>query len=284
MNAKHAILPCNGLDKNVGQLARELALKLAAEAEGEIICPVLLNTAPSRYERATAEMPLLVIDGCPTRCATKLANRLGLRIDEKVLVTDEAKEAGVTVEEGLTLGPIGLALVARLAADVMAETGPSVTQESSADFETPVEFITVTHDKYIFKIPAEGFHFNENDCWARVIGDRARVGVSDYVQQSMTDITFFEPPKLGAQISQFDDVGSIESAKAVMDAISPVSGKVVAVNDELVDRPEMINEDPYGKGWIAELELGDFESDKELLLTAEGYSPIVKKKAAEAQH
>jgi len=284
MSGQYAILPCNGLDKNAGPLARELALNLAAEAGGEIICPVLLNTAPSRYERATAEMPLLVIDGCSTRCATKLANRLGLKIGEKLLVTDGAKDAGVTVEEGLTPGPIGLALVARLAADFVAKAAPSVAQESPADFETPVEFITVTYDKYIFKIPAAGYFFNENDCWVRVIGDRARVGVSDYVQQSMTDITFFDPPRLGAEVSQFDDLGSIESAKAVMDVISPVSGKIVAVNSELVDRPEMINEDPYGKGWIAELEPQDFDSDKGLLLTGEEYSPIVKKKAAEAQH
>jgi glycine cleavage system H protein len=96
----------------------------------------------------------------------------------------------------------------------------------------------------------------------------------------MTDITFFEPPRIGAEVSQFDDLGSFESAKAVMDVISPVSGKVVAVNNELVDRPEMINEDPYGKGWIAELDLADFESDAGLLLTGEEYSPIVKGKAA----
>lgn len=279
MSEKHAILPCNGLDKNLGQLARELALRLA-EAGGEIVYPVLLNTAPSRYERVTAEMPLLIIDGCPTRCATKLANKLGLKIQDKMLIADEAREAGVTVEEGLIPGFIGLALVERLAARMMAEAAPSMVQETSADFESPTEFLTVTHDKYIFRIPAQGYYFNENDCWARVIGGRARVGVSDYVQQSMTDITFFEPPRADAEVSQFGDLGSIESAKAVMDVISPVSGKVVAVNEELVSRPEMINQDPYGKGWIAEVEVADFGSDSELLLTGAEYGPIVKRKAA----
>ncbi|MHB9035776.1 MAG: glycine cleavage system protein H [Armatimonadota bacterium] len=144
--------------------------------------------------------------------------------------------------------------------------------------------MTVTYYKFDFKIPAEGYLFNENDCWVQVIGNRARVGISDFVQQSMTDITYFEPAEVGRQVEQFDEVGSLESGKSMMDVLSPVSGRVVAVNTQLADTPELANEDPYGKGWIAEIELRDFESDRELLLDAEAYSKVVEKKAAEAQH
>ncbi len=139
---------------------------------------------------------------------------------------------------------------------------PQQARDHRGDQEDPrgrravsIDFLTVTHDKFVFKIPAEGYLFNENDCWVHVTDNRARVGVSDFVQQSLTDITYFEPARVGTEIEQFDEVGSIESGKSMMDVLSPVSGRIVAVNTELVDSPELVNEDPYGKGWIAEIEL-----------------------------
>lgn len=153
-----------------------------------------------------------------------------------------------------------------------------------ASFGSPSQFLTVTYDKFVFKIPARDYLFNENDCWVTVVGNRARVGVSDFVQQSLTDIVYFEPAEVGRRIEQFDEVGSIESGKSMMDVISPVSGRIVAVNTLLADSPELANEDPYGRGWIAEIELADLDSDKELLLDADAYSAIVERKAAEAQH
>ncbi|MGB9810018.1 MAG: glycine cleavage system protein H, partial [Caldanaerobacter sp.] len=130
-------------------------------------------------------------------------------------------------------------------------------------------------------VPRSGFYFNENDCWAYVAGNRARVGVTDYVQQSLSDIMFFNPPEVGVEVEQFGELGAIESAKAVFEVVSPVSGKVVRVNEELVSSPELINEDPYKKGWIAELELTDFESDRELLLDFDKYFEILKRKVDE---
>jgi len=281
---KRTVLPCNGLDKQHGVLARELALSLAEAQGAEIICPVLLNNSPARYEKALAGATLLVIDGCPTRCASKLANKLALKIDDKVLVSEQAKNAGLEVAESLRPGSVGMQLVGIMAKGLAAPNETPAEETTSDDFETPGDFITVTYDKFIFKMPAEDYLFNENDCWVRVIGSRARVGVSDFVQQNMTDITFFEPAQTGTEIEQFDEVGSLESGKSMMDALSPVSGRIVAVNTQLVDSPELVNEDPYGKGWIAEIELRDFDSDKELLLDAKSYSKIVEKKAAEAQH
>ncbi|MCE5314459.1 MAG: putative zinc-binding protein [Armatimonadota bacterium] len=279
---KRAVLPCNGLDKAFGVLARELALKLSETQGAQIICPVLLNNSPARYENTLAEADLLVIDGCPTRCATKLANKLGLKIDDKLLVSEQAKSSGLEVGKSLRPGPLGIQLVEIMANGLSASKEKSAESVASDVFESPGDFLTVTYDKFVFKIPVEGYLFNENDCWVRVIGDRARVGVSDFVQQNMTDITYFEPAQLGAEIEQFDEVGSLESGKSMMDVLSPVSGVIVAVNTQLSDNPELVNEDPYGKGWIAEIKLRDFDSDKALLIDAYAYSRAVEKKAAEA--
>lgn len=280
---RRAILPCNGLDKQHGVLARELALRLMENQGAEVICPVLLNNSPTRYEKALSDASLLVIDGCPTRCASKLANKLGLRVDDKVLVSEEAKSAGLDVGESLRPGSVGMQLVDVMEAGLAHAQESAVSEESTTDFESPTDYLTVTHDKFIFNIPASGYLFSENDCWIQAVGSRARVGVSDFVQQNLTDVTYFEPAEVGTQIEQFDEVGSLESGKSMMDALSPVSGRIVAVNSQLVDSPELVNEDPYGRGWIAEIELSDFDSDKELLLDAAAYSKIVEKKAAETQ-
>lgn len=280
---KRAVLACNGLDKAHGVLARELALRLMESEGAEIICPVLLNNSPARYNKVLEDASLLVIDGCPTRCASKLAQRLGLDVARKLLVSEQAKSAGLDVGESLRPGPAGTRLVDLMEAGLAAEAQAGVGGEPAVDFEPPTEFLTVTYDKFVFKIPAEGYLFNENDCWVRAIGDRARVGVSDFVQQNMTDITYFEPTRVGAVVEQFDEVGSLESGKSMMDVLSPVSGRVTAVNTELVDSPELINEDPYGRGWIVEMELRDFDSDKALLLDAVSYSKTIEVKAAQAR-
>ena len=91
---KHAILACNGLDKPEGSVAREVAIRAAEATESEIICPVLLNRAPARYKKVLADRSLIVVDGCSTRCATKLATGLGAKVERKALVSDAVKASG----------------------------------------------------------------------------------------------------------------------------------------------------------------------------------------------
>ena len=281
---KNAVLPCNGLDKYEGVLTREIALRIFQQRRAEIVCPVLFNAVPARYAKTLDGAAVIVIDGCGTRCASKLAAEHGIRVAGKYLVTELVKESGVELEAGLVPGPAGLAFAGAVAEsairDILREPEVELPSTVFAELTPPKDFLTVTHGKYIFNIPREGYLFNENDCWARVVGSRARVGVSDYVQQHMTDITYFEPTQVGRQVEQFDDLGSLESAKSLMDVLSPLSGTVVAVNTTLVDSPETVNDDPYGEGWVAELEVGDFESDRELLLGAEAYAEVVRRKAA----
>jgi glycine cleavage system H protein len=145
-----------------------------------------------------------------------------------------------------------------------------------------MEYLELKVDKWTFPVP-KGFFYNENDFWARIDGKIATVGITSYLQSKLSDIIFVSLPQVGTKIEQFGEAGSFESVKAALDVISPVSGSVVKVNDELVNSPDMANSDPYGKGWFLKIELSDFESDKENLIDTEGYFEVMKKKV-EKEH
>jgi glycine cleavage system H protein len=210
---------------------------------------------------------------------------LGLKIARKLQVAEEVKRTGATLCKSLLLGQDELTLAGAIAASVVEDVveQPTPARGAQADFVPPQDHIEVAHDKFLFKIPATGFFFNENDVWTRVDvgGSRARIGISDFAQQQLTDISFVGLPTVGDEVDQFGDAGYVESAKATLELVSPVSGRVVAVNTALSDAPETINQDAYGDGWVAELELRDFSADRELLIDGPAYAEIIKKKAAE---
>ncbi|MDD5082504.1 MAG: putative zinc-binding protein [Dehalococcoidales bacterium] len=280
---KYAVLPCNGLDKPVGPLARELALALIAANGGEIICPVVLHRLPKRYAKQLKQLPLFVIDGCATRCASHLAKEQGLKVERKIQLTEAAKAMGATFEDSLTPGPQGLVFRQSLASRLLAEPAAPVEPEPATDSSGPVEYLDFTHDKLLFRVPRAGYYFNENDCWVRASGNRGYVGISDYMQQFLSDITFCEPPSVGSQIEQFGEAGTVESSKAAFELVSPVTGKVTAVNTEIMSNPGLINEDPYGRGWIFQMELTNFAEDQKWLLDGQHYFDIMKRKITEAE-
>lgn len=148
-------------------------------------------------------------------------------------------------------------------------------------FEGPTEYLAVTYDKFEFRVPAVNYLFNENDVWVRVSGSVARVGISDYMQQKLTDIHYFDPPRVDEDVEQFGELGSLESAKAVFEIISPARGTVVAVNPAVIGNPGLVNADPYGDGWLVEMKLTDFEQDRALLVNGAAYAGILQRKAAE---
>lgn len=133
--------------------------------------------------------------------------------------------------------------------------------------------------KWTFQVPKD-LLYNENDCWAKIEGHKARVGITDFLQSMATDIIFVEFKDIGTEIEQLDEVASFESTKTILDLISPVSGVIVEVNEKLSERPELVNQDPYGEGWFAALKLKDFESDRENLLDAQKYFEVLKRKVA----
>jgi glycine cleavage system H protein len=281
-NQTYAVLPCNGLDKAAGGVTREVALQLAEQTGSEILCPVLSRVADAHYNRLAGEHPLLVIDGCATRCASKLAAEKGLRVSKKLTVAGEAKQRGIELGDSLRLDETGRGLAKNLVAALLeAGSVETAVEKDAAAFPRHFEYETCQQDKFLFRVPKHGFFFNENDFWVFALGNRARVGLTDYLQQNLSDVLFATPPAVGTVVEQFGELGTIESAKAVMEVVSPVTGKVVAVNEALAAAPELINQNPYEEGWLVEMELTDFEKDRELLLDFAGYLPILKRKVEE---
>jgi len=117
--------------------------------------------------------------------------------------------------------------------------------------------------------------FHKEHAWVKVSGRKATIGITDYAQDSLGDIVYIELPEVDSDVETNSEIGEIESTKATSSFISPISGRVVEVNDELSDSPETINEDPYGKGWIAKLELDD-TSELDDLMDASEYTKYVE--------
>ena len=116
----------------------------------------------------------------------------------------------------------------------------------------------------------EDCRYRETHEWARTTDGVVRVGITDFAQDELGDVVFVELPAEGDSVTSGDDFGVIESIKAVSDLYAPVSGTVVAVNDDLVDAPELVNEEPYGDGWMLDVEIDD-ESELEELLSSDEY-------------
>jgi glycine cleavage system H protein len=101
----------------------------------------------------------------------------------------------------------------------------------------------------------DDLRYSEEHEWVRVDGTRARIGITDYAQDALGDIVFIDLPEVGSEVEVGGQLGEVESTKSVSEIYAPLPGTVAAVNDALADAPETINQDPYGEGWICELEL-----------------------------
>ena len=123
-------------------------------------------------------------------------------------------------------------------------------------------------------IPADYLYSKEHE-WVRVDGDVAIVGITDYAQKELGDVVFVELPEVGQVFDTGDELGTIESVKAVSEVYTPVAGEVVEVNDALADDPELLNEDPHGEGWLVKVRFSS-ASDLKELMNAEQYEAYVK--------
>lgn len=121
--------------------------------------------------------------------------------------------------------------------------------------------------------PEQLKYHSEHD-WARVDGDEATLGITWYAQDSLGELVHYEPPSEDARIEKDHTYGEVESVKAVSDLISPLSGRVIEVNQKVVDAPETVNEDPYGEGWLIRIALTD-PGETDQLMDAEAYRKLV---------
>ena len=111
--------------------------------------------------------------------------------------------------------------------------------------------------------------------YIHVEGDTGTIGITDYAQKELGDVVFVELPQVGTQLEMGDELGSIESVKAVSELFSPVGGEVVEINERLADKPELVNTDPWGDGWMIKIKLAD-ATEVEELMNAEEYEEYVE--------
>jgi glycine cleavage system H protein len=115
----------------------------------------------------------------------------------------------------------------------------------------------------------EDLKYHKEHTWAKVSGKKATIGITDYAQNALGDIVYIDLPEVDANIEINSEIGEIESTKATSSIISPLNGRVVEVNEDLTETPETINEDPYGKGWIAVVEIDDVAEVNDLMDASE---------------
>ena len=117
--------------------------------------------------------------------------------------------------------------------------------------------------------------YHREHAWVRVEGKRATIGISDYAQQQLGDIVYVDLPEIDTEVDADSELSEIESTKATSPVVSPVSGTIAEVNEDLADSPEIINEDPYGNGWLVVLDLSDASELNDLMSKAE-YEKFLK--------
>ncbi|MEM3017478.1 MAG: glycine cleavage system protein GcvH [Candidatus Bathyarchaeia archaeon] len=121
----------------------------------------------------------------------------------------------------------------------------------------------------------EGFYYTRDHEWVKVEGDVCRIGITDYAQKSLHEVVFVDLPKLG-RVSRTESLGTVESVKAVSDYFAPVSGEIVEVNKALESRPDLINQSPYGDGWIAIIKPSALETELAGLMNSKMYSEFLR--------
>jgi glycine cleavage system H protein len=128
----------------------------------------------------------------------------------------------------------------------------------------------------------DDLYYNREHIWVRVQGNRGTVGVTDFAQREMGELLFVDLPEEGAQVEKDDVFGTIESSKTVAELHSPLSGGVLSINKDLEEEPSLVNDDPYGSGWLVVIEVED-PKELEDLLNAADYEDFLEQKDEEAE-
>jgi len=137
-------------------------------------------------------------------------------------------------------------------------------------------------DIFGYDMPDE-LYYNEEHSWAKVEGNKVRVGMTDFFQKEAGDIVFVDLPEEGDEVSQGEVCGKIQSRKWIGKLVAPVSGEVVEINEELEDDPTLINKDPYGKGWILVIEASELESELKNLMQGDAVKAFIEKEIKKAE-
>ena len=130
-----------------------------------------------------------------------------------------------------------------------------------------------------YEVP-EGIYYTKDFAWAKIEGDKIRVGITDYAQKSLREIVYADLPSTGTEVRQGEPYGTLESVKAVSDLVSPVTGTIEEVNEEVQSKPETLNEDPYDQAWLLIVKPSNLEAELANLMDFEKAVEWHKKQAA----
>ena len=119
-----------------------------------------------------------------------------------------------------------------------------------------------------YEVP-EGLYYSKEWTWVKIENGKARIGITDYAQRQLREVVFAELPEVGDEIVKGEPFGTVESVKSVSDLVAPINGKIEEVNEEVVDNPQIINEDPYGEGWLILVSPSNLDEDLKTLMSFE---------------
>jgi glycine cleavage system H protein len=140
------------------------------------------------------------------------------------------------------------------------------------------EYLETTFDKFIFRVATDRLYSREG-LWASAEGGKVRIGLSDYLQQRSGDVAFAEVKPVGATLTVGDELATIETIKVNVVLPSPVTGKLVEINPSMATAPELVNQDPYGQGWVAVIEAAAWDKDQARLLGPQAYLEVIRREA-----
>ena len=122
----------------------------------------------------------------------------------------------------------------------------------------------------------ENLYYTKEHEWLKIEDDTATMGITDYAQKSLHEIVFVDLPEIKRKVRQMEPIGTVESVKAVSEIYTPISGEIIEVNKELNEKPELVNQDPYGKGWIAKIQPENINEEIKNLMDSKAYRDYLK--------
>lgn len=264
------ILPCAGYDRPGGKTSRKAAERLASEHDDVTIGSMgaLFTQRPGEV-RELRSSQVVCIDGCATKCASELANARGVK-DALVISIPDVSSATRNEDEKVQS-------VVNAVRNVFLDADSGEVLAQVPEEEAGAEFLQETFDKFTLRVK-RSLRYSDNDFWAKVENGVVRVGVSDFLQQMMSDVYYIRLAEVGTHVQMFDEAGAMESTKTLLEIIVPVSGTIVERNSTLEDSPELVNEDSYGRGWLYVVSPDDV-SELELLKNASEYMTYALSKA-----
>jgi glycine cleavage system H protein len=259
--SKKYVLPCAGYDRSGGTVSR-IAVDLLQSTDSSIIIGSIgaLSAERPGEVKDVRSSNVVCIDGCSMKCASKMMEKHTTREFESVEVTQIA-ELNDSIDGSAKAVVNAISQLWEPASTRHPKTTETETIED--------EYLTEMIDKFILKVKS-GLFYSDNDFWIQKEGELARIGATDLLQQMVSDIYFTDLADVGTHVFLGDDLGSFESTKIAMEIISPLSGTVIEKNVELENSPELVNEDPYGNGWLYIIRPDDI-SELDLLKSANEY-------------